>query len=502
MKLLIVGHLEGYISQAGQIALKRGAKVVHCESMEQAIVALRNGDGIELVMIDVKQDVKAFIEQLKAERMAIPVIACGIGNDKQSVLRAIKSGAKEYVPLPPDPELIAAVLQAVTEEDRGMIADDPAMQPVITMAKQVAPSDATILVTGESGTGKEVMARFIHENSKRKEGRFISVNCAAIPENLLESELFGHEKGAFTGAVARRIGKFEEANGGTLLLDEVSEMHPLLQAKLLRAIQEREIDRLGGNKPVKVDIRLIATSNRDLQKEVMAGNFREDLFFRLNVVNLNLPPLRERHKDLVSLANFFVQKFSEQNGMDLRPLSEAALTKMQGHVWRGNVRELENTIHRAVLIASGDEIGPEAIILAGQAPVPQPASQPQPTQPQSSGQVIGNSAPANLGQPASLQQPAASEPQQPNPTPAQAQPQADSAAQAQDSDSDTAVLVGRTVADVERDLIIDTLKHCLGNRTHAANILGISIRTLRNKLKQYNEDGLDVPEPGASSATS
>lgn len=503
MKLLIVGHLEGYISQAGQIAIKRGAKVVHCETMDQAIVALRGGDGIELVMIDVKQDVKQFIEQLKAERMAIPVIACGIGNDKHSVVRAIKSGAKEYVPLPPDPELIAAVLQAVTKEERGMIADDPVMQPVIQMAKQVAPSDATVLITGESGTGKEVMARYIHDNSPRKDKRFVSVNCAAIPENLLESELFGHEKGAFTGAVARRIGKFEEADGGTLLLDEVTEMPPLLQAKLLRAIQEREIDRLGGNKPVKVDIRIIATSNRDLQQAVMAGQFREDLFFRLNVMNIMLPPLRERKNDLISLANFFVQKFSEQNGVALKPLSQDAVLKLQSHVWRGNIRELENTIHRAVLIATGEEIGQEAIMLSGHMPsaIPTMATQqaPQPAQPAGQ-QVIGNSAPMGLGTPTPPSQPAP-QPQSPHNPSQPSQQDGDS-----DSDIDettaTKALVGKTVADVERDLIINTLEHCLGNRTHAANILGISIRTLRNKLRQYTDDGMDVPQPGNASSSS
>ena len=487
MKLLIVGHLEGHISQAGKIALSRGAKVVHCETIEQAIIALRNGDGIELVMIDIKQDVKSFITQLKTERMSVPVVACGIGNDKQAVLRAIKSGAKEYVPLPPDPELIAAVLEAVTKEEKGMIADDPAMQAVMQMAKQIAPSDATVLVTGESGTGKEVMARFIHENSPRSKGRFISVNCAAIPENLLESELFGHEKGAFTGAVARKLGKFEEANGGTLLLDEVSEMHPLLQAKLLRAIQEREIDRLGGSKPVKVDIRLIATSNRDLQQEFMAGNFREDLYFRLNVVNLMLPPLRERHQDLARLATFFVEKYSEQNNMPLKKISQEAFEKMQGHIWRGNIRELENTLHRAVLISTQDQIEPDAIILAGQAPIPRPATPmatPQQASQPASGGVIGNSAPADLGLPGFSQ---------PSSLPVGDDETTDM--------SDTAGLVGKTVAEVEQFLIIDTLKHCLGNRTHAANILGISIRTLRNKLRQYTDEGIDVPEPGSSSSS-
>ncbi len=520
MKLLIIGHLEGHISDAGKIALSRGAKVMHSTTIEQGLIALRNGDGIELVMIDVKEDVKQFIDQLKLERIAIPVVACGIGNDKQSVIRAIKSGAKEYVPLPPDAELIAAVLAAVTQEDRSMIADDPAMIPVMKMAKQIAPSTATVLITGESGTGKEVMARFIHENSPRVNGRFISVNCAAIPENLLESELFGHEKGAFTGAVARRIGKFEEADGGTLLLDEVSEMHPLLQAKLLRAIQEKEIDRLGGGKPVKVDIRLLATSNRDLQREVMAGNFREDLYFRLNVVNLLLPPLRERRQDLAKLTTFFVQKYAGQNDMPVKQVSEGAMHKIFNHVWRGNIRELENTMHRAVLISTEDHIEPEAIILAGQAPIPATPAQ-APTQqispanpygsPPSSSGVLGNSSgldnptpqaaqavPVAAGNPYSADSltPFGDDEVAGTSTPATVETAPNESA----PDTATSALVGRTVAHVERDLIIDTLDHCLGNRTHAANILGISIRTLRNKLRQYNDDGLEIPEAHQSKA--
>jgi transcriptional regulator with GAF, ATPase, and Fis domain len=234
---------------------------------------------------------------------------------------------------------------------------------VLRLAEQVAPSDASVLITGESGTGKEVMARFLHSKSKRASQQFISVNCAAIPENLLESELFGHEKGAFTGAVTRRIGKFEEANGGTLLLDEISEMHPRLQAKLLRAIQEREIDRVGGGQPIKVDIRLLATSNRDLEEAVGNGSFREDLYFRLNVVNIQLPPLRERPQDILVLSQHFAAKYSAANGLSTLEVTPAALDVLKTHFWRGNVRELENTMHRAVLLAQDGRIGPEAIML-------------------------------------------------------------------------------------------------------------------------------------------
>lgn len=448
MRLLIVGTLEGYITEAGRIAVQKGAKVAHIEKVDAALNALRNGQGADLVMCDIKLDIADLINNLKAERIMVPVVACGIGTDAGAAVRAIKAGAKEYVPLPPDSDLIAAVLAAVAEESNTVIARDPAMQPVIAMAEKIAPSEASVLITGESGTGKEVMARLIHRKSKRATAAFISVNCAAIPENLLESELFGHEKGAFTGAVARRIGKFEEANGGTLLLDEISEMDLRLQAKLLRAIQERVIDRVGGNTPVKVDIRLIATSNRDLEDEVKAKRFREDLYFRLNVVNLQLPPLRQRPSDITALATYFTNKYAEANGLPLKTLPAETIKLLQTHHWRGNVRELENTIHRAVILSHSNEITPDCIILSG-----------------------GHMAPEqSLAVKTST---ASSKTQQPS--------------------GAAGSLVGKTVADVERDLIIDTLQHCLGNRTHAANILGISIRTLRNKLKQYSDSGVAVP---------
>jgi DNA-binding NtrC family response regulator len=443
MRLLIIGSLDGQIGAACQIAIARGAKVSHADDIEPGLEVLRSGKGADLVMIDVKRDVKALVDQLAAERIIVPVVACGTSTDTQAAVRAIRAGAREYVPLPPDADLIAAVLAAVVEESHAMVSADPRMAQVLKLADQVSPSDASILITGESGTGKELMARYIHRKSKRADKTFVAVNCAAIPETLLESELFGHEKGAFTGAVARRLGKFEEAQGGTLLLDEISEMDVRLQSKLLRAIQEREIDRLGGSKPVKVDVRIIATTNRNLQDEVKKGTFREDLYFRLNVMTLQLPPLRERPKDIEVLAHHFAKAFAQSNDVAERPLSDEALLILKRHTWRGNVRELENTMHRAVLLATNDKIGPEAIMLNG------PEGQAQ----------EGSSAQLSV-------------------------------------DKSTQGLIGRTVAEVERELILDTLYHCLGNRTHAANILGISIRTLRNKLKQYGEEGYKVPPPG------
>ncbi len=464
---MIVGQLEGYISAAGKIALQRGAKVIHCEDIIEALGALRNGKGADVVMCDIKQKIGKLVEDLESERIHVPVVACGIGTDARDAVKAIEQGAKEYIPLPPDAELIAAVLEAVTQETSTMIASDPAMQNVVQLADKIAPSEATVLITGESGTGKEVMSKHIHRKSKRKDATFIAVNCAAIPENLLESELFGHEKGAFTGANGRRIGKFEEASGGTLLLDEVSEMHPLLQAKLLRAIQEKEITRVGSNDAVKVDVRIIATSNRDLEQSVQKGEFREDLYFRLNVVNIRLPALRERPADIIKLAEFFVKKFAEENGMETKKISDDAAKKLQAYQWRGNIRELENTIHRAVLMSAEKEIEPDAVHL------------------QESAFTAGhstNDAATSAPDPAAVS--SASQSEQPT-QPTVANP------------GGVETLIGKTISEVEQDMILNTLDHCLGNRTHAAKILGISIRTLRNKLNQYKDDGINIPKTGS-----
>src|SRR3954465_14484168 len=310
MRLLVVGKLSGQLSVAVKMAMSTGAKASPVDSVEAATHALRAGQGADLLMVDYDLDIAGLIAANEAERIRVPLVACGIAADPRRAAAAIRAGAKEFIPLPPESELIAAVLAAVADDNRPMVVRDPAMQAVITLADQGAASHASILITGESGVGKEVVARYVHQKSRRANRPFISVNCAAIPENLLESELFGHEKGAFTGAVARRIGKFEEANGGTLLLDEISEMDVRLQAKLLRAIQERVIDRVAGAQPVRVDIRILATSNRNLADEVRKGAFREDLLYRLNVVNLKIPPLRERPADIIELAQYFIKKYS------------------------------------------------------------------------------------------------------------------------------------------------------------------------------------------------
>jgi DNA-binding NtrC family response regulator len=457
MRVLIIGNLAGQLSAATKMAFDKGAKVLHADNAAMAMDLLRTGRGADIVMIDVHEDITGLVAAMKQERIVAPVVACGVNTDASTAANAIRAGAREFIPLPPDPELIAAVLAAVADDDRPMIAMDAAMIELRILADQIAPSDASILITGESGVGKEVMARYVHRKSRRADKPFISVNCAAIPENLLESELFGHEKGAFTGAVARRIGKFEEADGGTLLLDEISEMDVRLQAKLLRAIQEREIDRVGGAKPVSVNIRIIATSNRILQEAVLSGDFREDLLYRLNVLNLHIPPLRERPKDVVALATYFIDKYATANGLPPRRLSDEARQRIQNASWHGNVRELENAMHRAVILARSEEIAVDDLRTPDGRPVPVNAM---------------------------------------DATAERAVTAAESAIKG------AALRIGQTVAEVEQDLILSTLDHCLGNRTHAANILGISIRTLRNKLRAYQDAGVAIAAPGETRAAS
>ena len=444
MRVLIVGSLTRELGQAAQLAIARGARIVHADDVAAGLACLRAAAAVDAVLCDVRLDVSGLVASLRQERIAVPVVACGMDRDSAAAVAAIRGGACEFLSLPPDPDIVAAILASVTGGDSGLLVGDPTMAATVQRAEQVAGAEASVLITGESGTGKEVLARHIHRRSRRAQGPFVALNCAAIPEALLESELFGHEKGAFSGALARRIGKFEAAEGGTLLLDEIGEMDLRLQAKLLRAVQEREIDRVGGSAPVKVSVRILATTNRDLRAEVGQGRFREDLYFRLNVVSIRIPPLRERRGDIAPLAGHFARRYAEINGVPVRPFSEAALRRLTRHGWRGNVRELENTVHRAVLLADGADIGEAAVELTDEAPDAKSATD----------------APADVGAP----------------------------------------WVGRRMTDVERDLILQTLRHTAGNRTHAATILGISIRALRNKLREYAAAGTAVPPPATGVA--
>jgi two-component system response regulator FlrC len=331
----------------------------------------------------------------------------------------------------------------------GIFTEDRKMRELIALAKTVAQSKATVLIQGESGTGKERMAALIHESSSRKERPFIAINCAAIPENLLESELFGYERGAFTGAVSSKSGKFELAHGGTILLDEISEMDVRLQAKLLRVIQEGQVDRIGGRLPVAVDVRILATTNRSLAQCVREGSFREDLYYRLNVVNLTLPPLRERIGDVELLARRFLGVFAEKNGKRVDGLSSEAVALLNSHVWPGNVRELENVMERAVITCLDGRIQDRDIHLERGLPV----------------SALGTAPGIGIGELAQ-----AADPRDPN----------------------SGWLPGRTLDDIERNVILEALTYHQGNRTHTAKALGISIRTLRNKLADYRRIGLQV----------
>jgi transcriptional regulator with PAS, ATPase and Fis domain len=311
-------------------------------------------------------------------------------------------------------------MSGVSGNDREVITNNENMNNLLQLAGNVALSDMTVLILGESGTGKELLARYIHKTSPRSKKPMVAVNCAAIPDNLLESELFGYEKGAFTGALERKTGKFELAHGGTILLDEIGEMTATLQAKLLRVLQEREIDRIGGKQPVPVDVRVIATTNRDLQKEIEEGTFREDLYYRLSVFPLNLPPLRERPEDIKLLADHFIKKFSFQLKKKVSGFTEDTINFLMQRQWKGNIREFENVIQRAVLIARSDMLGVDDFILD--------RNQPQ-------GQVQNGS-----------------------------------------------------LKDMEMDMILKTLEDTKGNKTRAAGLLGVSVRTIRNKLNEYGKD--------------
>ncbi len=358
-----------------------------------------------------------------------------------TAVQAMRQGAADYLTKPLNADALLVVLARTLERSRlrketqqlrerldqrfsfeNIIGNSPEIQRVFKTVQQVAPSRATVLISGESGTGKELIAAAIHQNSTRKSGPFVKLHCAALAESLLESELFGHERGAFTGADRRREGRFEHANGGTLFLDEIGEISPTIQVKLLRVLQEREFERVGGNQTIKTDVRLIAATNRDLKEMVDKGTFREDLFYRLNVVNLHMPPLRERASDIAALADHFVKRYAREDAKDVSKLSDGALAQLIGYNWPGNVRELENVIERAVVLATSDTIEQEHL---------PPELTPMPREP--------------------------SGPQIP----------------------------GWSLADIERYAILKTLEMQGGSTSKAADVLGISVRKIQYKLQEY-----------------
>ena len=349
---------------------------------EQALAWLEKANP-GLVLSDVQMpgmDGHTLLRTLKARWPQVPVLLMTAYGQIDLAVQAMREGAADYLPKPFEPDrLLAAVARhyrsGAEAQDGEVVAEDAATRVVLDLARRVAATEASVLLTGESGVGKEVFARFIHQHSKRAAGPFVAVNCAAIPENLLESTLFGHEKGSFTGAASAQAGKFELASGGVILLDEVSELPLNLQAKLLRVLQEKEVERVGGRTPIKLDVRVLATSNRDLAAWVAAGHFREDLYYRLNIFPLEIPPLRQRRADIAPLARYFLKRHEGVVGRAGFTLSGAALAELTGYGWPGNIRELANVLQRAMILAPGAEIGCEHLMLPqGLAQKPPPVS--------------------------------------------------------------------------------------------------------------------------------
>jgi len=451
----------------------RVAALAICRSIDECLDKVSEVGLPRVIFVEPGQDVVKLADALRENRMRTTLIAFGRAAGDQAA-SAIESGAAEFISIPVEEATLDELMKLLWPERVQFLFSDDRMRRLMALVKRVAVSDVPLLILGETGTGKEVLARQTHVLSGRRNGPFVSINCAAIPDQLLESELFGHEKGAFTGAMARRIGKFEEANGGTLLLDEIGEMDLRLQAKLLRALQERQVDRVGSRRPVDIDIRIIATTNRDLEKEVKAGRFREDLFYRLNVINVILPPLRERKGDIPVLGDYFLEKYARSTPLGRCRLTEAALSKLDGYHWPGNVRELENTVYRAALLTPAADIPAEAIALTDE----------QSNFYEEYFQLgLANDPPLEETAPSRGAEIPVAEPS----TLSSAETRSVAAGEAEGGVGGYGIesFIGQTIAAVEQELIVATLEKCLGNRTQAAHILGISIQTLRNKLDRY-----------------
>lgn len=417
-------------------------------------------------------DAEILLEQARTIEGFPPVVVFSATGSAEEATKFLELGARDFwleplvwekikviLPEPeaelepePEPAPKAPAASPVTTPGAAgrfqIIGRHPAVLRVLALAKQVAKSKATVLISGESGTGKEMFARYLHHNSDRADKPFVAINCAALPEHLLESELFGHEKGAFTGAINRKLGKFELADGGTILLDEITEMDLGLQAKLLRVLQESEFDRVGGVETVNIDVRVLATTNRDIEGTVAEGKFRQDLFYRLNVIPLQLPALSERGDDVIALSEYFVNKFTATYGLGQLAFTDDAKKWLMEYEWPGNVRELQNLMERAVLLAGAGPIQPRHFLMGDDQWVPDDIAAVDADQ-----QAAGDAAPP--------------------------------------STPDEALSV-MPIHEMEKRLILKSLEETTGNRTRAAELLGISVRTLRNKLNEYKKQGLEV----------
>jgi len=432
MKDILVVDDEQQMLVAIQETLKRqGYSITTASSGMEALGQLQ-AKFFQAVITDVrmpKLDGLELLKEVKRLSPATPVIMLTGHGTVTDAISALKQGAYDYLMKPFSATQLTSVLSKATQsapslssaEGGKIVTNDPKMKRLLEVAAQAASSEETILIQAESGTGKELLARFIHDSSTRNNQSFVAVNCAAVPNDLLESELFGHEKGAFTGAHMRRTGKFEVAHRGTLLLDEIGEMSSRLQAKLLRVLQEKEIDRVGAATPTKVDVRVIATTNRNLKEMVAEGEFRKDLYYRLNVIPIGIPPLRQRKGDIPALVNHFCSKFSENS--HLKGFSEETIDLLQKYDWPGNVRELENLVRRAVALCRNPLVTPSDLILEFE----------------------------------------------------------------NEGDATSELRAGMSIKDLEKQIIRITLQETEGNRTRAAEMLGVSLRTLRNKLREYRE---------------
>ena len=450
---ILVVEDDGALAQALSDTLGlSGYEVMRATDGEQALACLERAKA-DMVLTDVQMrpmDGHTLLRHLRSRFHDMPVVVMTAYGTVAQAVDAMKLGAVDYLAKPFEVEdllrKVERFLPSAGHASPEMIAEDLRTRELAELARRVAASEATVMIGGESGVGKEVLARFIHEHSMRADGAFVAINCAAIPENMLEAVLFGYEKGAFTGAVRSSAGKFEQAQGGTLLLDEISEMSLSLQAKLLRVLQEREVERIGGRELIQLDVRVLATSNRQLREEVAAGRFREDLFYRLNVFPLTLPPLRERLRDIVPLARCLMARH-RRPGEALPELSPEAVERLLGHTWPGNVRELDNLIQRALIVCDGERIEGADILFeatGGNQPMAAALTSDAPQQ----------SVPASSG-------------------------------------GCGVKRLSDDLRSVEEQLIVDALRSG-GSKKAAASILGISPRTLRYKLQKLREAGVSI----------